>query len=236
MSVNFEFVHPLAATKFCQRYKFYNILQGTWSKFFLQCNTHCTNLSPTILLETTWVETLCPKLGFFLCFTDININIAFPPPVPYIQCSAAVQVTYRKQKTPQLWMEGTRGGVWMLLFPQVTLFEYTVPTPLSPIVPNGYKSYMCLDLLTSSLMNVSRDSCAFSTSCGGPSRETLSFSSLNSTWTWNQVNWLLNTVKPLQMGTSLQRPCSRYPAEYQELSMPNDWPAFTSHGLIGQSG
>ena len=92
-------------------------------------------------------------------------------------------------------MEGTRGGVWMLLFPQVTLFEYTVPTPLPPIVPNGYKSYMCLDLLTSSLMNVSRDSCAFSTSCGGPSRETLSFSSLNSTWTWNQVNWLLNTGK-----------------------------------------
>ena len=173
---------------------------------------------------------------FYVLLTSKRGNIAFPPPIPYIKCSAAVQVTYRKQKTPQLWMEGTRGGVWMLLFPQVTLFAYTVPAPLSPIVPNGYKSYMCLDLLTSSLMNVSRDSCAFSTSCGGPSRETLSFSSLNSTWTWNQVNWLLNTVKPLQMGTSLQRPCSRYPAEYQELSMPNDWPAYTSHGLIGQSG
>ena len=70
----------------------------------------------------------------------------------------------------------------MLLFSQVTLFEYTVPKILSPIVPSGYiKSYTSLDLLTSSLMKVSRDSCAFSTSCGGPSRETLSFSSLNST-------------------------------------------------------
>ena len=230
-------MHPLAATKFCQRYKFYNILQDTWRKFFLQCNTHCTNLSPTILLATTWVETLCPKLGFFyVLLTSKRGNIAFPSPVPYIQCSTAVQATDKKTKNTSTLNGGDRGRVWMLLLSQVTLFEYTIPTILSPIVPSGYmKSYVCLDLLTSSLMNVSRDSCAFSTSCGGPSRETLSFSSLNSTWTWNQVNWLLNTVKPLQTGTSLQRPCSRYPAEYQELSMPNDWPAYTSHTLIGQS-
>jgi len=204
-------VHPLAATKFCQRYKFYNILQGTWSKFFLQCNTHCTNLSPT-----TWVETLCPKLGFFcVLLTSKSGNIAFPPPVPYIQCSAAVQATYRKQKTPQLWMEGTGEGCGCfcsLKLPYLSILSQQFCRRLY-LVDIIIKSYMCLDLLTSSLMNVSRDSCAFSTSCGGPSRETLSFSSLNSTWTWNQVNWLLNTVKPLQTGTSLQRPCSRYPAE-----------------------
>ena len=61
-------------------------------------------------LATKWVETLCPKMGFFyILLTSKRGNIAFPPPVPYIQCSAAVRAIYRKKK-PQLWMEGTGKG------------------------------------------------------------------------------------------------------------------------------
>ena len=51
-----------------------------------------------------------------------------------MKCYAAVQATYRKQQTPQLWMTGRGGVVWILLFSVVTLFEYNVSTILSPIV------------------------------------------------------------------------------------------------------
>ena len=43
-------------------------------------------------------------------------------------CCADVQVTYGKQQTLQLWM------VWILLFSEVTPFEYNVSTILLPIV------------------------------------------------------------------------------------------------------
>ena len=48
-----------------------------------------------------------------------------------MQCCAAVRATYRKQHT----LNGRdRGGVWILLFSEVTVFEYNVSTMLSPIV------------------------------------------------------------------------------------------------------
>ena len=46
-----------------------------------------------------------------------------------MQCCAAVRAT----NTPTL-NGGDRGGVWILLFSEVTLFEYNVSTILSPIV------------------------------------------------------------------------------------------------------
>ena len=59
---------------------------------------------------TKWVETLCPKLGF-LCFTDFKRRkYRFSSPILSMQCCANVRATYRKQQTPQLWMEGTREG------------------------------------------------------------------------------------------------------------------------------
>ena len=52
-----------------------------------------------------------------------------------MQCCAADQATYRKQQTTQLWtLNGEGEGVWILLLPKVTLFEYNVSTILSPIV------------------------------------------------------------------------------------------------------
>ena len=42
--------------------------------------------------------------------------------IPSMQCCAAVQATYRKRKTPLLWVEGRGGGI--LLFSEVILFEY----------------------------------------------------------------------------------------------------------------
>ena len=52
-----------------------------------------------------------------------------------MQCCAAVRATFRKEQTPQL-NGGERGGVWILLFTGVTLFEYNVSTILLAIV--GY--------------------------------------------------------------------------------------------------
>ena len=50
-----------------------------------------------------------------------------------MQYCATVQATCKKQQTPQLWMElGEGGGVWIVLFSEVTLPEYNVSTILSP--------------------------------------------------------------------------------------------------------
>ena len=56
-----------------------------------------------------------------------------------MQCCTDVRATYRKQQTPQLWIEG-RGRVRIILFSEVTVFDYNVSTILSPIVGlfNGY--------------------------------------------------------------------------------------------------
>ena len=55
-----------------------------------------------------------------------------------MQCCAAVQATYKKQQTPQLWMEGRGELQRTKKIPTPTLFEYNVSTILSPIV--GVKS------------------------------------------------------------------------------------------------
>ena len=59
---------------------------------------------------TKWVETLHPK-GAFWHFPDLKREkYSFPSPIPSMQCCAAVRATFRKQQTPQLWMEGTGEG------------------------------------------------------------------------------------------------------------------------------
>ena len=60
-------------------------------------------------------------------------NKSFFFPILSMQCCAADRATYRKQQTPQLWT-GEGEGVWILLFPKVTLFEYNVSTIFSAIV------------------------------------------------------------------------------------------------------
>ena len=83
---------------------------------------------------TKWVETLRPKCTFWR-FPDFERGKdSFSSPIPSMQCCATVRATFRKQETSQLWMEGTGEGVWILMFSDVTLFEYNVSTILSPIV------------------------------------------------------------------------------------------------------
>ena len=83
---------------------------------------------------TKWVETLRPKCTFWR-FPDFERGKdSFSSPIPSMQCCATVRATFRKQETSQLWMEGTGEGVWILMFSEVTLFEYNVSTILSPIV------------------------------------------------------------------------------------------------------
>ena len=59
---------------------------------------------------------------------------SFSTPHPSMQSCAAVRATYRNQQTrPLLWVRGW-GGVWILLFSEVILFEYNVSSILLPIV------------------------------------------------------------------------------------------------------
>ena len=63
---------------------------------------------------TKWVETLRPKRDFWR-FPDFKIGkCSFFSPNPSMQCWAAVRATFRKQQTPQLWMEGTGEGCGVL--------------------------------------------------------------------------------------------------------------------------
>ena len=106
---------------------------------------------------TKWLETLRPKLGFFH-FTDFKRGkYSFSSPIPSMQCCVTVQATYRKQQTPQLWMDKT-GEVWILLFSEVTLFENNVSTILL-LIATGLVlvSYICFKSkwqLTNKLNNV----------------------------------------------------------------------------------
>ena len=69
---------------------------------------------------TKWVETLHPKLGFFyVLLTSKGGNIAFlPHPLRAMLCPCSV-ATYRKQHTPQLWMEGTGEGCRFFCSPKL---------------------------------------------------------------------------------------------------------------------
>ena len=42
--------------------------------------------------------------------SHVELPYSFSFPTPSTQCFADVQATYRKQQTPQLWMEGTGEG------------------------------------------------------------------------------------------------------------------------------
>ena len=53
-------------------------------------------------------------------------NKACPSPTPSMQCCAAVRAARRKQQTPQLWMRGETGGVWIVLFSKGTPFKDSV--------------------------------------------------------------------------------------------------------------
>ena len=72
--------------------------------------------------------------AFYVLLTSKGGNKALiSSPIPSMQCCSAVRATYRKQNTPTL--NGVvRGGVRILLFSHVTLFEYNISTLLSPIV------------------------------------------------------------------------------------------------------
>ena len=65
---------------------------------------------------------------FDVLLTSKGKNIAFPPPSPPCNVAPLFELPIENNKTPQLW---DRGGVWILLFSEVTLFEYNVSTILS---------------------------------------------------------------------------------------------------------
>ena len=66
-------------------------------------------VKPIIGDKVSWDTS--PKTGLFLQFTNFKRRkYSFSSPIPSMQCCADVQTTYRKQQTPQLWMEGTGQG------------------------------------------------------------------------------------------------------------------------------
>ena len=67
---------------------------------------------------------------FDIFLTSKGENIAFPSPSPPCNVALLFELPLENKKTPQLW---DRGGVWFLLFSEVTLFEYNVSTILSLI-------------------------------------------------------------------------------------------------------
>ena len=74
---------------------------------------------------------------------------SFSTPHPSMQSCAAVRATYRNQQTrPLLWVRGW-GGVWILLFSEVTLFEYNVSTILSLIVSSISRTFMYVNFYSS---------------------------------------------------------------------------------------
>ena len=107
---------------------------------------------------TKWVETLHPKRAFWH-FPDFKRGkYSFSSPIPSMQCCAAVQATFRKQQTPQLWMEGKgEGFAWILMFSEVTLFEYNVSTILSPIAAVGEWWLILLDHPISTTHNLTKN-------------------------------------------------------------------------------
>ena len=69
---------------------------------------------------------------FYVLLTSKEGNIAFPPPCPLCNVVPLFELP-TETHTPTL-NGGDRGGVWILLFSEVTLFEYNVSTILLPIV------------------------------------------------------------------------------------------------------
>ena len=70
---------------------------------------------------------------FYVLLTSIGGNIAFlPHPLRAMLCPCS-RYLKKTTNTPTL-TGGDKGGVGILLFSEVTLFEYNVSTILSPIV------------------------------------------------------------------------------------------------------
>ena len=86
---------------------------------------------------TKWVKTLRLKLGFSLFSWLQKEEYSFSSPIPSMQCCANVWATYRKQQTPQLWMEESGEGCY-----PIWSFEYNVSTILSQIVGLEPKNYI----------------------------------------------------------------------------------------------
>ena len=106
---------------------------GIWSTGYYHWYQWIIGLTNRIRL---CILDMCALKGLFNVFlTCKGKNIAFLSSIPSTQCCAAVRATCRKEQTPQ-WNGGDRGGVWILLFSWVTLFEYNVSTILLAIV--GY--------------------------------------------------------------------------------------------------
>ena len=74
------------------------------------------------------------KMGLFdILMTSKGENKAFPPPSPPCNVVPLFKLPIENHKHPNFeWRGG--GGVWILLFSEVTLFECNVSTTLSPIV------------------------------------------------------------------------------------------------------
>ena len=71
----------------------------------------------------------------FDIFSDLEgeNNYSFPPPSPPCSVVPLFELPLEITNPPTL-NGGDRGGVWILLFSEVTLFEYNVSTILSPVV------------------------------------------------------------------------------------------------------
>ena len=80
-----------------------------------------------------------PYTGLFVCYTDFKKRkYSFYSPIPSMQCCADVWTTYRKQQTPQLWMEGQGRGVdFFVLWSYPIWVQCLNNNILSPIV--GWK-------------------------------------------------------------------------------------------------
>ena len=74
------------------------------------------------------------KMGLFdILMTSKGENKAFPPPSRPCNVVPLFKLPIENHKHPNFeWRGG--GGVWILLFAEVTLFECNVSTTLSPIV------------------------------------------------------------------------------------------------------
>ena len=93
-------------------------------------------------------------LFFFFFFLLQSENKAFPPPSPPCNVVLLLTLPVENNKIPQLWMDerdGGRGG-WIVLFSEVTLFEYTVSKVLLPIAAQIVQFLNTLDCLESKMI------------------------------------------------------------------------------------
>ena len=122
---------------------------------------------------TKWVETLRPKLGFFTFYwlqkEERQLFLPHPLHAMLCRCSSHLQ---KSINTPTL-NGGDRGGVRILVFYEVTLFEYNVSKISLPIVAPRTKLYESTDILSSrvSLLTYYSFCCCFRTEKKKPSKK-----------------------------------------------------------------